>query len=216
MTTDRESWIVISRHFDRLCDLSPPERRREIGALELTPDQLDLLQRLLAAHDDPAGPMDEIDLGSLAHLEFGADGSRDWTDHRFGRWRAGKRIARGGMSVVYDGFRDDGQFDKRVAIKILDAGLLDSHGRERLRDENAHNALIHGQSTVLPLPGEQLNHSEHENARCVSTAPNTSVRTRRKVRALSTRSRTPLRPVRAVSFRREYLTHGRDGTWSLS
>lgn len=87
-----------------------------------------------------------------------------------------------------------------------------SWASERLRADDAYKALIHGQSTVLPSLGEQLNHSEHANARCVSTALNTSMKTRRKVRALSTRSRTPLRPVRAVSFRREYLTHGRDGT----
>lgn len=93
------------------------------------------------------------------------------------------------------------------------ASVFSSHwARESLHDSSMHKYMIHGQSTVLP-PQECSSTIVDTRTRIgVSTALNTSLKTRRKVRALSTRSTSPLRPVRAGSFRRGYLTHDTDDT----
>jgi eukaryotic-like serine/threonine-protein kinase len=43
----------------------------------------------------------------------------DFRGEIFGAYKAGEEIGRGGMSIVYHGERVDGDFDKRVAIKVL-------------------------------------------------------------------------------------------------
>jgi hypothetical protein len=40
-----------------------------------------------------------------------------------GPWRVERELGRGGMSVVYLAVRADGQFSKRVAIKIIKRGM---------------------------------------------------------------------------------------------
>src|SRR5260370_25592973 len=67
-----------------------------------------------------------------------------------GGFRLVREIGRGGMGVVYLGERADGQFEQRVAIKLIDAGpdgerLLRSFLRERrilARLEHPHIARL--------------------------------------------------------------------------
>jgi len=84
--------------------------------------------------------------------------------------------------------------------------------RERLHDSGMHKSMIHGQTTVLPPQECSSTIVDTRTRTGVSTALNTSLKTRRKVQALSTRSMSPLRPVRAGSFRRDYLTHDKVDT----
>jgi len=53
----------------------------------------------------------------------------------FGPYRIVRRIAAGGMSVVYEAVRDDGEYQKRVAIKFIHLGIDDAAGAERFRSE---------------------------------------------------------------------------------
>lgn len=55
---------------------------------------------------------------------------------RFGAYRVTGTLGHGGMGVVYRAIRDDGAFDKLVAIKLLRVGMetpsaMDSFRRER-------------------------------------------------------------------------------------
>lgn len=43
----------------------------------------------------------------------------EFRGQRFGAYRAGEEIGRGGMSIVYEGTREDGKISKRVAIKVV-------------------------------------------------------------------------------------------------
>lgn len=53
----------------------------------------------------------------------------------FGPYRATRVIARGGEGLVYEAVRADGEFDRRVAIKILAPGTLGQDSPDRLRKE---------------------------------------------------------------------------------
>jgi eukaryotic-like serine/threonine-protein kinase len=74
------------------------------------------VEELLAAHE-MAGGILAADLGSLARGVEPAGRHR-----RIGRYRVLREIGRGGMGVVYLAERDDGQFRRLVAIKLLRDG----------------------------------------------------------------------------------------------
>lgn len=59
----------------------------------------------------------------------------DWQGRRLGSYRLVSEIGRGGMSHVYKAVRDDDQYDKDVAIKLLRPGLDTQSLLQRLRDE---------------------------------------------------------------------------------
>ncbi|MBM3758864.1 MAG: hypothetical protein FJW36_01325 [Acidobacteria bacterium] len=50
----------------------------------------------------------------------------DFSGQIFGTYKASEEIGRGGMSIVYHGERIDGDFDKRVAIRVLLANATSS------------------------------------------------------------------------------------------
>ncbi|OAB55050.1 hypothetical protein AY599_27195 [Leptolyngbya valderiana BDU 20041] len=135
MSIDRSSWQRVQGHFDELIELEPEARRERIAGLELESSDQALLESLLEAHDQ-ADPL--LDTGSApALLDLAGSGppDQDWTGRRLGPWQVEEQIGRGGMSVVHRGQRADGQFDKTVAIKVLDADQLAADQRHRLTEE---------------------------------------------------------------------------------
>ena len=136
MSIDKSSWQRIDCHFDELIELEPGARLQRLRDLCLDPEDHALLETLLVAHDQ-ADPM--LKSGSATvHLDLTGAGSppeQDWTGRRLGPWQVDEQIGRGGMSVVHRGRRADGQFEKTVAIKVLDADQLAAGQRHRLTEE---------------------------------------------------------------------------------
>jgi eukaryotic-like serine/threonine-protein kinase len=106
--SDPERRRQIEEIFDAALDQPDAERAAWLeSTCEGDPDLLAEVQALLAAHElaerifeqeaDPAEPAAE----------------------RLGRYRIVREIGRGGMGVVYLGERADGQYQRRVAIKLI-------------------------------------------------------------------------------------------------
>lgn len=123
MSIDPALWRQVAPLFDRLAPMDNDDRRAWLDGAVLDPNQRAALEALLAAHD---APLEELIESSAPHLlGLGHDPvEADWSGRRLGPWRVCERIAEGGMSSIYRGERDDGQFRKQVAIKVLrTAGL---------------------------------------------------------------------------------------------
>jgi len=96
----------------------PPERRPEF-LLQATenPELRELVLKLLEVHarghENFSRMAQRLDLHELPALP---------TPGRVGPFRIERELGRGGMSVVYLGVRDDGQFSQQVAIKFLPSG----------------------------------------------------------------------------------------------
>jgi serine/threonine-protein kinase len=129
-----EQWQRVGSLFDRLSTLPPDERA--LDTLDEAPAVRELLERMLAAHDtDDAEALEATFGGAVEALLDPASESREperLDNRRFGPWRTGAEIGRGGMGVVHHGERADDQFEKQVAIKLLPAAGARS---ERLREE---------------------------------------------------------------------------------
>jgi len=96
------------------------------------PDLAAELERLLEAHHRSAGILDSPAL-------LGDSGDRDPEARdapaRIGIYRVISEIGRGGMGVVYLAERDDGQFWRRVAIKVISGGAGSEDQRARFEAE---------------------------------------------------------------------------------
>jgi eukaryotic-like serine/threonine-protein kinase len=89
---------------------------------------------MIEAHDRTEGPFDRLaaDLGSAATPD------RAFTDligRGVGPYIVVSEIGRGGMGVVYLARRADGQYDRDVALKVIQSRMSDSRERERFLAE---------------------------------------------------------------------------------
>lgn len=119
--------------FDALVDLPPDQQQARLS--ELAPSQRAELERLLALDtggtrqiDDPlAAAVAQVVAGSAAELVF-ASGKR------IGPWRVLRELGSGGMGTVLLAERADGDFEQKVAIKLI-RGFPTEDERQRLRHE---------------------------------------------------------------------------------
>lgn len=117
-----EQWRDIEQHFDHALTLPRDQRHAWIDGLATDPIVADEVRALIDAHDTHH-PL--IDAPIHDRLPKGL---------RVGPYAVDELIGTGGMSAVYLGHRVDGQFDKRVAIKLV-TGLAEAIDDQRSRGE---------------------------------------------------------------------------------
>lgn len=121
-----ERWARMGSLFHEVVALGEPERLNLL--LRLCEGDQDLfaeVKKLLKAFDTvgvEAAPVQEPDQFTLA-------------GRRFGAYRLDRKIGQGGMSSVYLAYREDGHFDRKVAVKAMSAHLGGDSFTERFRQE---------------------------------------------------------------------------------
>src|SRR5215469_8241324 len=116
----RENWERIQSLFLEAIDLPPTERASFLETACAGDEQVRREVESLLAHDS----IDEQPIA--AALEDTAQSLFEFENlqgTRLGVWRVIKEIGRGGMGTVYLACRDDDQFRKHVAIKVVAHGL---------------------------------------------------------------------------------------------
>jgi non-specific serine/threonine protein kinase/serine/threonine-protein kinase len=144
-----ERWLEIKRIFDGAADLAPVERERFLdsacgnGAMEMRRE----VEGMLAA--DAAQPLAESPISFLTtHNDF-----TYLNDKRLGRYRIVREVGRGGMGTVYAAVRDDGEFEQKVAIKIIRRGLNTDEIVRRFRHERQILASLQHSNIARLLDG---------------------------------------------------------------
>ena len=129
-------WRAADVLFDQWLDLPEGERDAWLAAQVLAIPVRHRLDQLVAAHCRPRAALDPSG-GNLA-------------GHQFGGWTLDTELGRGGMAVVYRGWREQGMARQQAAIKILTLGALGAVGRDRFKREAAILArLNHPNITAL-------------------------------------------------------------------
>lgn len=182
---DRERWERLNEIFHAALALDPPQQaayldqaceadaalRREAG---------DLLQAHVHA---------ERELGEIERLQVGLDEAAASVPvgMRLGAYRILEEIGRGGMGSVCLAERVDGQFEQRVAIKIIKRGMDTALVLQRFRAERQILAsfdhpniarLIDGGTTDDGLPYFVMEHIQGEPIDRYATARQLSLRAR--------------------------------------
>src|SRR5687768_7282977 len=125
---DPDRSATIEAAFDAALDVAPERRSawldERCGADHALRREV---EALLAAHDRPTGILDAPAVVSHADVHVGGA-----YEHRIGPYRVLRELGRGGMGVVFLAERIDGHFERRVAVKVLRAGLDTEELRQRL------------------------------------------------------------------------------------
>ncbi|HEV3198748.1 MAG TPA: protein kinase [Bryobacteraceae bacterium] len=131
MTTER--WQRVKELFETARQAPPGDRER----LLLDSGDLDLAREvrvLLEAHDQSSDFLEEPAMASRAQVV--ADQiPAPFVGTRVGAYLIMRQVGEGGMGVVYEGVRADGQFEQTVAIKILKRWMLSEVDISRFRAE---------------------------------------------------------------------------------
>ena len=79
--------------------------------------------------------------------------SDDLIGRRLGAYRVARLVGRGGMGAVYEACRADGQFDQRVAVKVIKRGMETDFAHERFARERRILAQLNHPNIARLLDG---------------------------------------------------------------
>lgn len=143
------SWADVLDLFEAAVSQSPDERAAWLDAHCNDPTRRSRVEHLLDAHDRSSGILDEP-LSSPRSTEPLADAD---TPRRIGPYRIRHLLGQGGMGAVYLAERDDGLFDRQVALKVLRTGFHSDVRAERFRAERQILAALDHPNIARLLDG---------------------------------------------------------------
>ncbi|HKR21843.1 MAG TPA: serine/threonine-protein kinase [Pyrinomonadaceae bacterium] len=141
-----ETWQEIKRIFDAAVDLSPSAQKAFLDSACPDAEARREVERMLAADDDTG-----LDRSPLATHAF-TEGAR-LEGRRIGRYRIVGEVGRGGMGAVFSAVRDDGQFEQKVAVKVILSGLNTDAIARRFRNERQILASLEHPNIARLLDG---------------------------------------------------------------
>ena len=126
-----EQWGKLKSLFAAASDLPAHERRSYVESLNLNSEQKDQLLGLLEADSTDH---DQFELFRSRDL-CSDQAARDLEGEQLEEYRVLHRIGSGGMGTVYLAERQQSGVTQRVALKVVQRGLLDSAALERFHRE---------------------------------------------------------------------------------
>ncbi|HET8624545.1 MAG TPA: protein kinase [Gemmatimonadales bacterium] len=202
-----ERWQRLTQIFDAAVVLAGEERCALVGRLSAGDAELQAeVERLLAAHDRAGSFMASpaISGEALAEIEDA------WTGKLIGSYRVVRELGRGGMGAVYLAERADGQYEQRLALKLIKRGMDSEQVLARFRAERQILAsldhpniarLLDGGTTPDGLPYFVMEHIEGRPIDEYADAHRLSV---------SARLELILQVCAAVSYAHQHLVVHRD------
>lgn len=154
---DKQTWTKIEKVLDRIFDNDPstwPNLIDEMcgGDVELHNEIKKLIHRYPDIHSflqtSPADSFAEVISEELADHEVTGDRIRT-----IGKYRIIDEIAHGGMGRVFLAERADGQYNQKVALKLLRASLDTESMRRRFRTERQILASLNHPNVARLLDG---------------------------------------------------------------
>lgn len=112
----RDEWAQIEALFDEARQRTGPDRQAWLDASGASPETRQLVEQMLESYDSDPGFLESHSdpAGSVANVVADA-----LVGQRLGAYRIVRPVGRGGMGMVYEAVRDDDEFARRVAIKVL-------------------------------------------------------------------------------------------------
>ncbi len=143
---ERETLRRVESIFHAALERAPEEREAYVElACAADPALRDRVISLLSADDDESAPLGDGHVAPVAgEMARSAGAAEDLEGQRVGAYRLVRRLGEGGMGSVWLGERDDEEFERRVAVKVIKRGMDTDQVLRRFRIERrALGALEH-------------------------------------------------------------------------
>jgi serine/threonine protein kinase/Tol biopolymer transport system component len=125
-----DQWQALSPRLDEALELSDDERSAWFATLRAeAPTLARQLEVLLQEHRELS------EEGFLEERPVGLTAAPDLAGQTFGVYTLVLQIGHGGMGTVWLAERNDGRFERRVAVKALNFALMGKGGEERFKRE---------------------------------------------------------------------------------
>ena len=108
------------------------------------------VESLLSASDEAEHFIDKKDYAAVSVMD--ANG-KDYAGKQFGNYRIIQEIGRGGMGAVFLAQRADGEFEQKVALKIIRHSFADREMEKRFRSERQILAALNHPNIARLLDG---------------------------------------------------------------
>lgn len=119
MNMDPVNWIAVKRLLDEVLLLEPSRRRSFLESAAESPEIISEVESLLKADGQSADFM-TVDVEELTKDLLAEDQTESaMIGQRFGIYEIRRELGIGGMGAVFLAERADGEFDRKVAIKML-------------------------------------------------------------------------------------------------
>src|SRR5579863_1831637 len=144
-----EKWEQVKELFALALERDPKERSSFLSQACGGDDSLRTeIESLLSSFDGASTFLDDCPAADLLSAQSSA-----MTGRRIGAYRIVREIGQGGMAVVYLGERDDQNYRKQVAIKMVKPGIDTEQILQRFRNERQTLAALDHSSIVKLLDG---------------------------------------------------------------
>ncbi len=144
-----EKWDQVKELFALALERDPEERSSFLREACAGDDALRAeVESLLSSYDSAPAFLEDPAAADLLSAQ-----SRDVTGKRMGAYRILREIGQGGMAVVYLGERDDQNYRKQVAIKMVRPGIDTEQVLQRFRNERQTLAALDHSNIVKLLDG---------------------------------------------------------------
>lgn len=126
-----EQWRALSPHLDEALEMTEDQRSTWLSSLQsVNPILAAQLELLLQEHRVLS------EKGFLERMPMERPGkAAALAGQSFGAYVLESQIGQGGMGTVWMAQRNDGLFERRVAVKVLNVALMGKGGEERFRRE---------------------------------------------------------------------------------
>jgi serine/threonine protein kinase len=125
-----DQWQALSPYLDEALEMTDEQRSTWLSALHAqNPVLADQLERLLQEHRELS------DEGFLEVSAMELPGGSGLAGQTLGAYTLVAQIGHGGMGTVWLAERNDGRFERRVAVKVLNIALMGKGGEERFKRE---------------------------------------------------------------------------------
>lgn len=149
-----EEWLKIEELLNAALELEPSARRKfldEVG--ERAPDMRREVESLLACEDDADKFLSAESVALSADFYDDVDDSDDRSGQIIGHYRVIREIGRGGMGAVYLAERSDGEFQQKVALKIVRGSFAYRELARRFRRERQILASLNHENIARLFDG---------------------------------------------------------------
>ena len=140
-------WARVKDLFEGALPLADAERERYLAEQADAAEIVEEVRSLLATYED---------LPEFLERRGEPAAEQALAGRRVGAWQLTREIGRGGMGVVWEARRADEQYEQRVAVKLLPAGLLSESAIARFRNERQILASLDHPSIARLLDGGTL------------------------------------------------------------